>query len=52
MNKEQFYDKVNPLLNGIIGRLTVIRLESEAGKEAHRMALDLANIFDDWINEE
>ncbi len=49
--KERLYDKLNPLLNGIIGRLTVASLNSPHAAEAHEMAIDLANLLDDWINE-
>ena len=48
--KEVLYNKINPKLNSIIGRLTMLR-NSEIGREAHIIALQIADILDDWINE-
>lgn len=48
--KEKLYNKINPLMNGIVGRLIMLR-NTEQGKEAHEMALEVCNLLDEWINE-
>lgn len=48
--KEELYEKINPLINQIVGRLTMLR-DTQQGKEAHELALKLAILLDDWINE-
>ena len=52
MKKEELYNKIDPLLNGIIGRLTFLKTKSIPAKEAHAMALEIAAELDDWIKDE
>ena len=49
---KEIYDKITPLMNGIIGRLTVLRGGSALAKECHEMTLEVAKELDEWINEE
>ena len=49
--KEEIYNKINPILNELVGRLTMLS-DTAQGKKAHEMALEIANLLDDWINEE
>ena len=51
-DKEEFYDKANPIVNQIIGRLAISRNISQSASEAHELAIKLGNLLDDWINEE
>jgi hypothetical protein len=49
--KEKLYNKINPLINGVVGRLTIYYKDNGALGEAHKMSLEIANLLDEWINE-
>jgi hypothetical protein len=54
MNNEQItnkLDSINQKLNGVIGRLTILRGQSTEGREAHDLALEVGSDLDDLINE-
>lgn len=51
MEREKFYEEVNPKLMQVLGRLLVIRKQSTEAYESHMLIEEVCAILDEYVSE-